>query len=164
MKIAIASDHAGYILKSELKDFLLGSGYVVHDFGAQKLEKADDYPDYVFPAAKAVAAREYDRGIVIGGDGQGEAMAANRLAGVRCAVFYGPAMARSAVDIKGRISHDPFEVIRLSRLHNNSNVLSLGARFIGSAEAKQAVKLWLETAYLQEPRHERRNKKLDKKI
>jgi len=90
MKIAIAADHAGFTLSAELKAYLVELGHSPVDFGPEKLDPKDDYPDFVLPAAKAVAGGLCERGVVIGGDGEGEAMAANRIKGVRCAVFYGP--------------------------------------------------------------------------
>lgn len=164
MKIAVASDHAGFHHLQELKKYLSELGHEPVDFGPSHLNPKDDYPDFVVPAAKAVSSEQCPRGIIIGGDGQGEAMAANRLKGVRCGVFYGPVVARGVVDQKGRISHDPYEVVRLLRLHNNSNMLSLGARFIGVAGMKHAVRLWLETGFAKESRHVRRNAKLDKDV
>jgi ribose 5-phosphate isomerase B len=97
----------------------------------------------------------------MGRSGEGEAMAANRIKGVRCAVFYGPAVARRVIDAHGKTSHDPYEIIRLSRAHNDSNMLSLGSSFVSFEDIKNVVKLWLETPFIGEERHERRNKKLD---
>jgi ribose 5-phosphate isomerase B len=88
-------------------------------------------------------------------------MAANRIQGVRCAVFYGPAIARKVIDAAGRTSHHPLEIIRLSRQHNDTNMLSLAARFVTLADMKQVIKLWLDTPFSQEPRHRRRIDKLD---
>lgn len=162
MKIAIASDHAGYQASLDLTEFLTNLGHAPVNFGPVKLDTKDDYPDYIFPAAKAVANGECERGIVIGGDGEGEAMAANRIKGVRCAVFYGPVNPKGVVDAGGRVSHDTYEIIKLSRLHNDANMLSLGARFITYVDMHHAVKLWLETSFSGEARHTRRNLKLDK--
>ncbi len=162
MKIAIASDHAGFVMLELLRDYLTELGYEAVDFGPKKLDPTDDYPDYIFPAAKAVAAGECEKGVIIGGDGEGEAMAANRIKGVRCGVFYGPVMPRGVVDVKGRVSHSPYEVIRLTREHNNANMLALGARFLTAVDMKNAVKLWLETEFPGDARHQRRNNKLDR--
>ena len=162
MTIALAADHAGLEQLKELKVFLESLGHNVQDYGPRTFDPEDDYPDYITPAAKAVAGGECQMGIVIGGDGQGEAMAANRIKGVRCAVFYGTALAKRAVDIEGHSSHDLYEVIKLTRQHNNSNMLSLGARFLTMAEVKHATKLWLETQFSNEPRHTRRIEKLDR--
>ena len=144
MKIYIGADHAGYELKETLKKFLSGLGYEIEDKGAFKYEPEDDYPDFVFPVARAIAADPESRGIVIGGSGQGEAMAANRVRGVRSAVYYGGSL----------------EIVELSRKHNNANILSLGARFIDDELAKKAVKLWLETGF-DGGRHEQRIAKMD---
>ena len=144
MKIYIGADHAGFEMKEMLKKYLAEFGHQVEDKGAFKYEPEDDYPDFVFPVARAIAADPESRGIVIGGSGQGEAMAANRVRGVRSAVFYG----------------GNFEIIGLSRKHNDTNILSLGARFIDDEIAKKAVKLWLETGF-DGGRHERRIAKID---
>ena len=163
MKIAIASDHAGFTLAVELKTYLTDSGHQCIDFGANKLDPKDDYPDFVLPAARAVASGECERGIVIGGDGQGEAMAANRIKAVRCGVYYGPATPKGIVDISGRVSHNPYEMVKLIRQHNNANMLSLAARFLSPMDAKNAIKLWLETSFSDESRHARRLAKLDER-
>lgn len=164
MKIAIASDHAGYARLEMLREYLIELGHQPVDFGPHKLSPSDDYPDFIIPAAKAVASGECVRAIVFGGDGEGEAMAANRVKGIRCAVFYGPAVARQMVDANGRTSHDPFEIVKLTRLHNDANVLALASRFLLAADIKHAVKLWLETDFSHQPRHLRRIQKLDKEI
>ncbi len=164
MKIALATDHAGFEQLKDLQLYLESLGHECENFGPTALNLGDDYPDFIFKAAKAVATSSYERGIILGASGEGEAMAANRLRGVRCAVFYGPAVARKVVDINGRVSHDPYEIVRLSRLHNDSNILSLAARFVTLEDMKQVVKLWLETDFSNEPRHVRRIEKLDKEI
>ncbi len=145
MKIAITTDHSGYESLKELATFLTSLGHECTDFGPQTFDPQDDYPDFMFPAARAVADGTHDVGIIMGGSGQGEAMAANRLKGVRCAVFYGPVAAKVAINAEGTMSDDPYEIIKLSRQHNNANVLSLSARFLTMDEMKQASKLWLET-------------------
>lgn len=161
MIIALSTDHAGLEQLRQLKDFLEDHGYECRDFGPTTLRPDDDYPDFIFPAARAVASGECDRGIIMGGSGQGEAIAANRVKGVRCAVFYGPAVAKRPVDAEGDISHDPYEIIKLERRHNDANMLSLAARFLNLAEMEQAVELWLETDFSNEERHARRIRKLD---
>ncbi len=144
--IYISSDHAGFELKEKLKIFLGELGRETKDLGAFSFDAEDDYPDFVLPAARAVADEpEKNRAIVLGGSGQGEAMAANRIKGVRAAVLY-------------RYDED---IIKLSREHNNANVLSLGARFLSEEDAKKAVKLWLETPFSEDERHKRRIAKLD---
>lgn len=161
MTIALASDHAGFEQLKQLQDFLEASGYKCHNFGPVALTPDDDYPDFVFPAAKAVSSGGCERGIIMGRSGEGEAMAANRIKDVRCAVFYGPAVARRVVDAHGRTSHDPYEITRLVREHNDSNMLSIGASFVSFEDIKNVVKLWLETPFSGDERHARRNKKLD---
>jgi len=148
MRVHFATDHAGFELKEELVNFVANDlGYEVVDHGAKELDPTDDYPDYVAEAAAAVAAAGKDgRGIVIGKSGQGEAMAANRFPGVRAMVYYSA----------------PLEVAILSREHNDSNVLSLGAGFISTEEAKTVVQRWLATDFSGDERHVRRNQKLDK--
>lgn len=162
MTIALASDHTGLEQLKELQDYLEDLGYDCQNFGPPALKPDDDYTDYIFPAAKSVANGSCERAVIIGGSGQGEAMAANRIKGVRCAVFYGPAVPRKVVDVDGRVSHDPYEIVRLSRLHNNANALSLAARFVSLQDMKHVVKMWLETEFKDEPRHKRRIEKLDK--
>ena len=163
MTVALATDHAGFEQLKELEAFLESLGHKCHNFGPFSLKPDDDYPDFIFPAAKTVASGGCERGIIIGRSGQGEAMAANRVKGVRCAVYYGPAVARKVVDAHGRTSHNPLEVVRLSREHNDSNMLSLGASFISLKDIKNVVKLWLETPFSGENRHQRRNQKLDER-
>jgi len=159
-KIYIGADHAGFELKEALKEFLKAEGYEVEDKGAFFYDPDDDYPDLIFPVAEAVAGDPESRGIVIGGSGQAEAIVANRVRGVRAAVFYATRTPLQAADISGRQSTDPFEIIRLSREHDDANVLSLAARFISEEEAKKAVLLWLETPF-SGGRHERRLKRID---
>ena len=161
MKIAVATDHAGFEVLKELKAFLESLGHEVIDFGPSGFDKGDDYPDFMFPAAKAVASGECDRAVILGGSGQGEAMAANRVKGVRAAVFYGPVVAKTAVDAEGNVSDSPYEIIKLSRQHNDANVLSLSGRFLNLDEMKQAIKIWLAEPFSGVERHARRIKKLD---
>ncbi len=162
MNIAISTDHAGLEQLKELQVFLESLGHTCNNFGPGFLKPDDDYPDFIFPAAKAVASGECQMGVIMGASGQGEAMAANRFKGIRCAVFYGPAVAKGVVDINGRVSHDPYEIVRLSRLHNDANMLSLAARFVNLEDMKSVVRLWLETEFGGEERHARRIAKLDK--
>lgn len=161
MKIALTGDHAGFTHLKELAEYLESLGHEVHDFGPKKLSPDDDYPDFIVPAAKAVASGQCERGVVLGGSGQGEAMAANKVKGIRCAVFYGTAVPRRVVDVSGRVSHDPYEIVRLSRQHNDANMLSLAARFVALSDMKHVVKLWLETPFSKEEHHRRRIKKID---
>jgi ribose 5-phosphate isomerase B len=145
MQILLASDHAGFELKNTLVSFLKEQGHAAEDCGASIYIEEDDYPDFILPLAQKVAQNKGIFGIVIGGSGQGEAIAANRVKGVRAAVYYGGNK----------------EILTLSREHNDANVLSLGARFISADEAKEAVTLWLGTPFSNDERHVRRIQKLD---
>ncbi|MAE42464.1 ribose-5-phosphate isomerase [Candidatus Woesearchaeota archaeon] len=143
-KIILGSDHAGFELKEEIKQYLQNEGFEVEDTGAKSYDKADDYPDFIVPAAKKVAKDPDSRGIILGASGQGEAIAANKIKGIRAAVYYGSNM----------------DIVTLSRAHNNANMLSLGAKFLKKEEAIEAVKLWLTTDFSKEERHKRRIKKI----
>ena len=145
MNIYIGSDHAGFGLKEELCAYISSLGHLVIDKGPYELNASDDYPDYIFPVAEAVAGDEGSLGIVLGYSGQGEAMCANRVRGVRAALYAG----------------GDTEIVLLAREHNNANVLSLGSRFVTSISAKEAVRLFLETEFTREERHVRRITKLD---
>ena len=144
MKIHIATDHAGLDLKNIIRDYLISKGHEITDHGAHEYDALDDYPDYIFPCAKAVASDLESRGIILGGSGQGEAMAANRVKGVRAAVFY----------------NGPVEIVKLSREHNNANILSLGARFMTEDEIYAVIQMWLDEPF-GGGRHQRRIDKLD---
>ena len=141
--IVLATDHAGFELKEHVKKFLTEKGYDIKDFGALEYDGLDDYPDFILPAAKYISKHKLI-GIIFGGSGQGEAMAANRINGIRAAVFY----------------NGPNEIVELSRLHNNANILSIGARFVNNQEVEKVIELWLSTDF-EEGRHEKRIKKLD---
>ena len=136
MKISLGSDHAGFRCKEKVKELLGSLGHEVKDFGTFN-EEPVDYPLFIRPAAEAVARGECDRGIVFGGSGNGEAMAANKVRGVRCALCWNE------------------EVARLSRQHNDANVLSIGERVIALDMVLQIVRTWLETSF-EGGRHERR--------
>ena len=144
MIIHIATDHAGLELKEKVKSYLSKLDYEVVDHGAYEYDALDDYPDFIFPCAEAVSNDSNSKGIILGGSGQGEAMAANRVKGVRAAVFY----------------NGPDEIIKLSRQHNNANILSLGARFMSDQEMYKIIELWLSTDF-ESGRHKRRIEKLD---
>ena len=144
MKIHIATDHAGLDLKNIIRDYLISKGHRVTDHGAHEYDALDDYPDYIFPCAKAVASDLESRGIILGGSGQGEAMAANRVNGIRAAVFY----------------NGPVEIVKLSREHNNANILSLGARFMTEDEIYDVIEMWLDEPF-GGGRHQGRIDKLD---
>ena len=161
MKIAITTDHAGFEALQRLDSYLQSLGHETVNFGPKTLDMDDDYPDFMFPAANAVAAGDCEVGIILGGSGQGEAIAANRIKGVRCALFYSPAIAKTAIDAEGTASDDPYEIVKLSRQHNHANVLSLSGRFLTIDEMKQAINAWLSTPYSEAERHARRVKKLD---
>ena len=139
--IALASDHAGFAYKEKIKAVLKTLGHEVRDFGTSS-EEPVDYPLFVRPAAEAVARGECDRGIVVGGSGNGEAIVANKVRGVRCALCWS------------------LETARLARAHNDSNVLALGQRLIAEDLAVEIVKLWLTTPF-DGGRHARRNQLIE---
>lgn len=156
MKIFLASDHAGFAPKESLKPFLISLGHEVTDCGALTFDETDDYPDFVSSCAEKVAKHSGSFGIIFGASGQGEAMSANRVRGVRCAVYYGPA-SRVQKDVEGR----ELDLITSVREHNDANMLSLGARFITEEEVRSAVISFLNTEFLGGERHARRIQKLD---
>lgn len=162
MKVFIASDHAGFELKEKIKDFLKKKNVEVEDCGAFTYDKDDDYPEFISKAAINVSKNSGSFGIIFGASGQGEAMVANKIKGVRCALYYGQAMPIAAVDIVGRISSDPHEIIRLTREHNDSNMLSIGARFVSLEDAMKVVALFLSTDFPGDERHVRRIKKIER--
>lgn len=162
MKIALATDHTGFEQLKDLEIYLESLGHTCENFGPTTLNINDDYPDFIFKAAQAVASGNFERGVILGGSGEGEAIAANRLKGIRCAVFYGPAVVGRIIDANGRVSSSPYEIVKLSREHNNSNMISLAARFVSLMDMKQVIKLWLDTPFTEQPRHVRRIDKLDR--
>jgi ribose 5-phosphate isomerase B len=141
MIIALGSDHAGYAYKELIKERLAAQGHELRDFGTHSTEPVD-YPLFIRPAAEAVARGECERGIVLGGSGNGEAMAANRIRGVRCSLCWNA------------------ESARLGRAHNNANVLSLGARLISEELALEILEIWMATPF-EGGRHQRRIQMLD---
>jgi ribose 5-phosphate isomerase B len=141
MKISLGTDHAGFRYKEKVKVFLTELGYEVKDFGTFS-EEPVDYPVFIRPAAEAVARGECDRGIVFGGSGNGEAMVANKVHGVRCALCWNE------------------EVARLSRQHNDANVLSLGQRVIAEDLVLKIVRAWLDTPF-EGGRHQKRVEQLN---
>jgi ribose 5-phosphate isomerase B len=141
MRIAVGSDHRGFRLKEALKGYLAGSGHHVLDLGSDNPGSVD-YPDYARAVARAVASREAERGILICGTGIGMSMAANRTPGIRAALCCDVRMAR------------------MSRRHNDANVLCLGAQLLRSAQAKRILGVWLRTGF-EGGRHVRRIRKLD---
>jgi ribose 5-phosphate isomerase B len=136
MKIAIGSDHAGFQYKEKIKALLVSLGHSVTDFGTNSDAPAD-YPLFIRPVAEAVARGEVERGVVLGGSGNGEAIVANRVKGVRCALCWNA------------------ESARLGRQHNNANVLSLGQRMVTLEGAFEIIRIWLETPF-EGGRHQRR--------
>ena len=143
-KIFLAADHAGFELKEHVKKFLIGLGYDVDDKGAFRYDPEDDYPDFILKAAEKVSENKGSMGIIFGGSGQGEAIVANKVKGIRAAVYN---------------SNNP-EIARLSREHNDANIISIGARFVKNEDALKTVKLWLSSGFSSEPRHSRRIKKI----
>lgn len=138
MRIAIGSDHAGYALKTVLTKWLDKQGIAYHDVGAHRCEPEDDYPDYARAVGRAVVTGEAELGIMVCGTGVGSSIALNKIPGVRAAVC-----------------SDTFSA-RLSREHNDANVLCLGGRVVGTGLAKELVKTWLEKRFSGEERHQRR--------
>jgi len=147
ISIILASDHAGFALKETVKTFLQGKKYSVLDVGAHEFVDGDDYPQYMAAAALKVAEdlKGETKAIIFGKSGQGEAIMANRFPGVRAAVYYG--------------GND--EILKLSREHNDANILSIGAGFLDESQAKKAVELWLSTPFSGEEKHARRNEEID---
>ncbi len=145
MTIHIATDHAGFEIKESIKTWLIASGHTVIDHGAFSYDTDDDYPDFVIPCAEAVANDLSSLGIIFGGSGQGEAFAANKIAGIRAGVYYG-----------GNL-----EIVKLLKEHNNANILSLGARFLSLEYAQEAITLFLETNFSGDERHVRRINKIE---
>ena len=166
MKIIIGADHVGYEHKEAIKKYLIDLEYIVEDMGPFSYNEDDDYPDFVKKVADAVADNlntesDLNMGIYLSGSGQGEAMCANRISGVRASVFYGQVLPIDVVDIQGEHSNDSFEIIKLSREHNDANFLSIGTRFVSLDEAKFAIELFLKTEFSKEERHIRRIKKFN---
>ncbi len=140
MKIYLATDHAGFALKEEIKNYLEEKQHDVSDCGALTLEEGDDYPQYMALAAERVhtdSMHEPSYAIIFGGSGQGEAIVANRFRHVRAILYAG-----------GNL-----ELVKLGREHNDANVLAIGARFVNKAEAVQAIELFLKTEFTHEERH-----------
>ena len=142
MKVFVAADHGGFQLKEELNGYLMQKEYEVEDVGAHRFDPNDDYPDFVFPAAERVVVTPGSLGIIIGRSGNGEAMAANKVKGVRAAVCVSVEMAKKA------------------RLDNDANVLSLGADYINTETVKNIVDAFLTTSFSGEERHKRRLEKI----
>jgi ribose 5-phosphate isomerase B len=143
--IYIASDHAGFELKQKLIAHLKDTDQEVEDCGPFKVDPDDDYPDFIYPCAQKVAQNPGSMGIVLGMSGQGEAIVANKVKGIRAALYYG--------------GHE--DIIKLARQHNNANILSLGARFVTPEQIERAVDLFIETGF-DGGRHQRRIEKINK--
>lgn len=142
--VYLGADHGGYSLKEDLKIWLAENNIPVEDLGADSFNPEDDYPDFIIPVAKKVALNENSLGLVIGRSGNGEAIAANKVRGIRAAVCLNEEMARKAKE------------------HNNANILSLGADYISVNEAKQILKVFIETPFSNDERHVRRIEKIGK--
>ena len=142
--IYLGSDHGGYELKEIVKQFLTENNLTFEDLGADNLNPQDDYPDFIIPVAQKVASNPSSLGIILGRSGNGEAIAANKVKGVRAAVCLNEEMAKKAKE------------------HNNANVLSLGADYISLDEAKKIVKVFLDTPFTNDERHIRRINKIKK--
>ncbi len=144
MQIYIAADHAAFEMKQRIKDFLEASGYTVRDFGPSRFDPADDYPDFIIPAAQAVAKDKKSLGIMLGGTGIGECIAANKVKGIRAAACYDTYTAK------------------MSREHNNANILCFGGRTVTKnwTLTRRILKTWLTTPFSNEKRHVRRLKKI----
>jgi len=142
MKIYLAADHAGFKLKEEIKKFLIAQNYDIEDCGALSFEKDDDYPDLISKAAGKVSEDQNSKGIVFGKSGTGEEIVANKIKNIR---------AFTGVDE---------ENVRLAREHNDANILSLGSEFVDFEKAKKLVKIFLDTSFSKEPRHQRRIEKI----
>ncbi len=142
--IFLASDHAGFKLKEKIKHYLCKNKFTIVDFGDFSPGKKDDYPDFVIPLAEEVSKSSKYLGIVLGGSGQGEAIAANKVKGARAIVIYAPNR----------------KIAKLSKEHNNANILSLGARFLTEKQAIQVIEPWLKTKFTNDKRHIRRLKKI----
>lgn len=144
--IHLATDHAGFDYKEEIKSWLTSNGCQVIDHGALSFDEVDDFPDYIKLAAKAVSLdSENSYAIIFGGSGQGEAIVANRFPNIRATVFY---------------SNDN-TIVELSRQHNNANVFSVGSRFVTVEDTKNALTIWFKTEFLTDEKYQRRNTKIE---
>ena len=145
--IILAADHAGFEMKEHIKQFLEKNGHAIEDVGAHALDPDDDYPAYMQAAAELLLKTPDSIGVVFGGSGQGEAIVMNRYKGIRAIVY-----AASNPDLA-----------KTGREHNNANVLSVGARFLSTAQAEVAIEVFLSTAFSEEERHQRRVEQIDAK-
>lgn len=155
MKIYIGSDHAGFGFKEKLIPYLKELGHEVKDKGPFEYNEEDDYPDFIIPVAREVSMHPNEvRGIVLGGSGQGEGMAANKFHNVRATVYYGQGQCV--------VPEEHESIIRISRADNNANILALGARFITEEEMKEAIKEWLDTPFKNTEKYKRRITKMER--
>lgn len=145
VKIFLAGDHAGFKLKKKIKSYLEKKKFDVEDLGPHRCNSEDDYPDFVIPLAKKVASDKKSWGIIVAGSGQGEAMAANKIRGIRAALYHGKNL----------------KFLKMSREHDDANVLCIGSRFLAETEAKKSIDAWLKTKF-SGGRHARRLKKFSK--
>lgn len=143
-KIYLSGDHAGLKLKEKLKPWL-SKKYKIEDIGPHHYDKKDDYPDFVIPMGRKVAKDKNSRGIIIAGSGQGEAIATNKIKGIKAGLYHG----------------GPTKIVTTGREHDNTNILCMGSRFVTGAEAKRAINIFLKTKF-QKGRHSRRLKKVEK--
>jgi ribose 5-phosphate isomerase B len=146
MEIFLGSDHAGFELKEKIQKFLLSKNYMVTDCGPDVYDPMDDYPDFISRVAENVSNNREAKGIILGLSGQGEAIVANRFPHVRAAVYYG----------------GPDEIIRLSREHNDANILSIGSKLLSVEQVIRAISLWLETPFSEAERHIRRIQEIER--
>jgi len=147
MKVYIGGDHAGFELKEKVKDYIKKLGYALEDVGPFKYDPEDDYPDYTIPLAKKVTKDKNSRGIIIAGSGIGEVIASNKVNGIRAVLFHGKA--------------NKF-FLETSRIHNDTNILCFGSRFVSLRQAKKGIRIWLNTKFSKEERHKRRLDKISK--
>ena len=146
MKILLASDHAGFELKNKIFSYLKEEKFTVEDMGAHVYDKNDDYPKIMLPVAmRVIKDLDNTKAIIFGKSGNGEAIIVNRIPGIRATVYHGKNL----------------DIVRLSREHNDANILSIGAHFVDEEEAVQAIRLWLSTPFSNDKRHIRRNEMLD---
>ena len=144
-KIYISGDHAGFKLKEKLKPWLEKKGFTVKDLGPHKYNPKDDYPDFVIPMARAVKKEKNSVGLIMAGSGQGEAIATNKIKGIRTALYHGGST----------------KIVHTGRAHDDANILSFGSRFVTESEAKKAINVFLKTKFLG-GRHRRRLRKFEK--
>ena len=144
-KIYLSGDHAGFKLKEKLKPWIEKKGYRIMDFGPLKYNPKDDYPDFVIPMAKKLTKDKNAAGIIVAGSGQGEAIAKNKVKGIRAGLYHGGSL----------------KIVNTGRAHDNTNILCFGSRFVTEAEAKKAINMFLKTKF-DGGRHTRRLKKVSK--